>query len=110
MKDSVLYEVIGRPIVTEKTTVLQDSDNKVVFRVSPSANKIQIRQAIEQLFFANWDRESNGAPILSVNTARMPGKPKRVGRVQGRRSSYKKAIVTLHPDASVEFYEIEGEV
>jgi large subunit ribosomal protein L23 len=105
-----LYEIIGRPVVTEKTTIQQEEGNKVVFRVHQDANKIQIRQAVEQLFFTNWDRVANGAPIVGVNTARMPGKPKRVGRIQGRRSAYKKAIITLHPDASIEFYESEGEV
>lgn len=110
MNAGILYDIIGRPVVTEKTTVQRDVDNKVVFRVHPEANKIQIRQAIEQLFFQTWDREEHGAPVLGINTARMPSKPKRVGKIWGKRAAYKKAIVTLHPEATIEFYEIEGEV
>lgn len=110
MKQSTLYEIIGRPVVTEKTTVQRDVDNKVVFRVHSGANKVQIRQAVEQLFFANWDRQENGAPVLAVNTGRMPAKPKRVGKIWGKRAAYKKAIVTLHPEATIEFYEVEGEI
>ncbi len=110
MSSGTIYEIIGRPVVTEKTTVQRDVDNKVVFRVNPESNKIQIRQAIEQLFFGTWDRKEHGAPVLSVNTARMPSKPKRVGKIWGKRAAWKKAVVTLHPEATIEFYEIEGEV
>lgn len=114
MNDRILYGILGRPVVTEKTTVQRDQLNKVVFRVSDQANKIQIRQAIEALFFSDWDRKENGAPVVSVNTLRMPSKPKRVGKVMGRRSSWKKAVVTLAPGAAIEFYEadeeLEGEI
>ncbi len=107
MSDQVLYNIIGRPVVTEKTTVQKDQANKIVFRVSQEANKIQIRQAIERLFFKDWDREEHGAPVLRVNTLRMPGKPKRMGRILGRRAGWKKAVVTLAPGASIEFYDGE---
>ena len=110
MNHAILYKIIGRPVVTEKTTIQREQDNKVVFRVHPEANKIEIRQAVEQLFFPNWDRESSGAPVLRVNTMRMPSKPKRVGRIMGRRSNWKKAVVTLAAEATIEFYELEGEV
>ncbi len=98
MNRNVLYEIVGRPVVTEKTTVQRDQDNKVVFRVAPGANKIQIRQAIEKLF---------GVRVVKVNTAKMPGKPKRVGRIAGYRSGWKKAVVTLAEGDSIEFYEVE---
>lgn len=101
MNDAQLYSLIGRPVVTEKTTVQRDDDNKVVFRVKREANKIQIRQAIEKLF---------AVKVLKVNTMRMPGKPKRVGRIMGTRSSWKKAVVTLAAGETIEFYESEGEV
>jgi large subunit ribosomal protein L23 len=110
MNDKILYGILGRPVVTEKTTVQKDRENKVVFRVSDSANKIQIRDAIERLFFAGWDKAEKGAPVLSVNTLRMPKKPKRVGRVAGHRAGFKKAVVSLAPGASVEFYEASAEV
>jgi len=101
MNNAQLYSLIGRPVVTEKTTVQREDDNKVVFRVKKEANKIQIRQAIEKLF---------AVKVLKVNTMRMPSKPKRVGRIVGARGSWKKAVVTLAPGETIEFYESEGEV
>lgn len=98
MNDTILYNIIGRPVVTEKTTVQRDQDNKFVFRVSQGSNKIQIRQAVESLF---------GVSVLDVHTTRMPGKPKRRGKISGRRSGYKKAIVTLAAGNSIEFYDAE---
>lgn len=95
MSDAVLYNIIGRPVVTEKTTVQRDRDNKFVFRVSMDANKIQIRQAIESLF---------GVEVVDVRTLRLPSKPKRRGRVFGRKMGYKKAVVTLKAGQSIEFY------
>ena len=59
MNDAQLYSLIGRPVVTEKTTVQREDENKVVFRVKKDANKIQIRQAIEKLF---------SVKVLKVNT------------------------------------------
>lgn len=100
MSDAVIYSVIGRPVVTEKTTVQREADNKFVFRVSEGANKIQIRQAVEQLF---------GVKVTNVNTLRMPSKPKRRGRVFGRKGGYKKAVVTLAAGDSIEFYASESE-
>ena len=96
-----LYSVVGRPIVTEKTTVQREGANKVVFRVHKEANKVQIRQAVEKLF---------NVRVTSVNTMRMPGKPKRTGRITGQRSGFKKAVVTLVEGDTIEFYEMEGEV
>lgn len=103
MNRSDLYKIVGRPIVTEKTTVQRDVDNKVVFEVSPEANKVQIRQAVEKLF---------NVRVLEVKTLRMPSKPKRMGRIQGRRAGWKKAVVKLAAGDTIEFYEteIEGEV
>lgn len=100
MDNSVIYSVVGRPVVTEKTSAQRDTENKIVFRVRKDANKIQIRQAIEQLF---------GVRVVNVNTMRMPSKPKRVGRIIGRRSGWKKAVVTLHADDAIEFYATEAD-
>ena len=81
-----LTEVIRRPLVTEKTTVLRDDGKTVVFEVSKDANKIDIKRAIEKLL---------GAKVADVRTSITRGKLKRQGRFVGRRSDWKKAYVTL---------------
>ena len=96
-----MYGILDRPVVTEKTTAQKDKENKIVFRVSKSANKIQIRQTIEKLFSVR---------VLQVNTMIMPGKPKRLGKYSGRRSGFKKAVVTLAEGDAIEFYATEGEL
>jgi len=93
---SRLYSVIRRPIITEKSTMLKEFDNQVVLEVSRDANKHQIREAVEKLF---------GVDVKKVNTMNVPGKPKRFGRYFGRRRSWKKAIVTLHEDEDLDFFE-----
>ena len=90
------YEVIRRPVRTEKTTDLEEFNNQIVFEVDRRANKIEIRQAVEHLF---------GVHVVNVNTINQRGKPKRVGRVIGRRSDTKKAIVTLREGEEIEFFE-----
>jgi len=91
-----IHSVLRRPIVTEKTTVQKEDDNQVVFRVRTDANKVQIREAVERLL---------GVNVLSVNTAVVRGKVKRMGRRHGQRANWKKAIVTLAPGEEVEFFE-----
>ena len=81
-----LTDVIRRPLVTEKTTILREDGRTVVFEVARGANKIQIRQAIEKLL---------GAKVADVRTANTEGKLKRQGRFVGRRSDWKKAYVRL---------------
>jgi large subunit ribosomal protein L23 len=81
-----LTDVIRRPLITEKTTVMREDGRTVVFEVSRDANKIEIKQAVEQLL---------GAKVLDVRTAIAHGKVKRQGKFQGRRSDWKKAYVTL---------------
>ena len=81
-----LTEVIRRPLVTEKTTVLRDDGKTVVFEVSKDANKIDIRRAVEQLL---------GIKVASVRTSIAHGKMKRQGKYVGRRSDWKKAYVKL---------------
>jgi large subunit ribosomal protein L23 len=81
-----LTEVIRRPLVTEKTTVLRDDGKTIVFEVAKDANKIDIRRAIEKLL---------GAKVADVRTSITRGKLKRQGRFVGRRSDWKKAYVTL---------------
>lgn len=89
-------EIIVRPIVTEKMAVLQEEENKVAFEVERSANKIEIRKAIEDRF---------NVKVKKVATINMKGKLKRMGRFEGRRSQWKKAIVTLREGFKIDFFE-----
>ncbi|HVZ21101.1 MAG TPA: 50S ribosomal protein L23 [Vicinamibacterales bacterium] len=81
-------DVIRRPLVTEKTTVLREDGRTIVFQVARDANKIDIKRAVEQLL---------GARVADVRTSLAHGKVKRQGRFQGRRPDWKKAYVTLRP-------------
>lgn len=94
MKD--LHKIVRRPLITEKTSVLTERDNKVVLEVDRSANKLDIRRAVEQLF----DVKVTGVRTMSVH-----GKLKRMGAHQGRRPDWKKAIVTLQEGDKIEFFE-----
>jgi large subunit ribosomal protein L23 len=87
-----MYDVIQRPVVTEKST-LGGANNQVTFRVPLSATKPQIRAAVQELF---------GVKVTSVNTLRMRGKLKRFRGRLGRRSDYKKAIVCLAEGDSID--------
>lgn len=90
------HQVVLRPLLTEKGTRLKEEGNQYIFRVAKTANKVEIRQAIEQLFKVS---------VLEVRTARVRGKVKRLGRFQGRRPDWKKAIATLKEGDSIELYE-----
>ena len=91
------YDIILKPVLTEKSYV-QMSEKKFSFEVAISANKTEIKQAVESIF--------DGVKVQSVNTMRTQGKIKRQGRTQGRTPEVKKAIVTLKPDSkSIEFFE-----
>jgi large subunit ribosomal protein L23 len=89
-------EVIIRPLVTEKISVLGETDNKVAFVVHREANKIEIRKAVEDRF---------NVKVRKVATMNMKGKRKRMGRFEGRRSHWKKAIVTLKEGFKIDFFE-----
>jgi large subunit ribosomal protein L23 len=90
------YKIIRRPIVTEKGSTLKDENNQLVFEVHPDSNKCEIRKAVEKLFKVT---------VLSVRTQNRIGKRKRLGRMVGRRKSWKKAIVTLKEGNRVDFFE-----
>jgi large subunit ribosomal protein L23 len=81
-----LTDVIRRPIITEKTTVLREDGRTLVFQVATDANKIDIKRAVEALF---------GSKVESVRTSIAHGKVKRQGRYAGRRPDWKKAYVKL---------------
>lgn len=88
-------DVLIRPLITEKSTEMMQ-DNKYVFLVPLNVNKVEIRQAVEEIFKVKVD---------SVNTVRVEGKVKRMGRHIGKRSDYKKAIVKLVAGERIEFFE-----
>ncbi len=88
-------DVLIRPYITEKTTAMM-ADNKYTFIVPLTANKIEIRQAVEQIFKVK---------VLDVNTLRVMGKTKRMGKNIGKRPDFKKAIVKLAAGERIEFFE-----
>lgn len=88
-------DILIKPLVTEKTAALME-ENKYSFVVPLRANKIEIRQAVEHIFKVK---------VVDVNTIRVMGKMKRMGKTQGKRPDYKKAIVKLAPGQSIEFFE-----
>jgi len=95
MKD--LSQVLIRPIVTEKTADLGEESNKYAFEVAIASNKHEIRQAVEKFF---------GVKVLSVRTMVVHGKPKRMGRFEGHRPDWKKAIVTLQADDTIDLFDM----
>jgi len=102
-------QIIKRPLLTEKGTLLKETGgnpqgeldpetvkSQLLFEVAKDANKVEIRHAVEKL----WNVD-----VLSVRTAIVRGKEKRMGRYLGRRSNWKKAVVTIAPGQNIEFFE-----
>ncbi|NLL47401.1 MAG: 50S ribosomal protein L23 [Firmicutes bacterium] len=87
-------DILKRPIITEKSTDLM-ADNKYTFEVDMRANKVQIKEAVEQIFKVEVEK---------VNTLKVKGKLRRMGRHEGYTSDWKKAIVTLKPGQSIEVF------
>lgn len=90
------HHLIKGPIITEKTHSLREASNKLTLRVAVKANKIEIRKAIEDLFKVK---------VLGVNTIHLKGKKKRMGKNEGTRPDWKKAIITLAPGEKISGYE-----
>ena len=90
-----LYEILRRPLITEKSTLLQEQD-RYAFEVARGAAKQQIKEAVEAAFKVK---------VLKVNVMTVPGKMKRIGRRQVMTPSWKKAVVTLRPGQKIEFFE-----
>jgi large subunit ribosomal protein L23 len=88
--------IVRRALITEKGTVLRETRNQYHFEVATDANKIEIKQAVEAIF---------SVKVSAVRTQQQRGKVKRQGRYTGRRSDWKKAIVTLQPDQKIELFE-----
>lgn len=91
-----IYTVIRKPLVTEKSTIARDEENKYLFEVDRRATKIDIRNAVEKIFKVH---------VVNVRTMNMTGKKKRIGRIAGRRRNWKKAVITLTPGSSIEVHE-----
>ncbi len=90
-----LYNVLVRPLITEKNTFLQ-ALNKYAFEIAKEANKPQVKQAVEKTFKVK---------VTTVNVSTVPGKTKRVGRQLVQTRSWKKAIVTLQAGDKIEIFE-----
>lgn len=90
------FMVVKRPVITEKSTVLAESGNKVVFQVDINANKKEIKKAISSIF---------NVEVINVNTIKIKGKKRRVRQQEGKKPDWKKAIVTLKEGDKIEFFE-----
>ncbi|MBF0210089.1 MAG: 50S ribosomal protein L23 [Desulfamplus sp.] len=90
------YDIIRKPIQSEKSNVQKERSNQLTFEVAPSANRVEIKNAIEKIF---------NTKVKSVNTINVKGKLKRRGRILGKRRDWKKAIVRLMPGQRIDFFE-----
>ena len=90
-----IYEVVRRPIISEKSTALAEVGNRYAFEVALAANKQEIRDAVQRLF---------NVKVNAVRTMIVHGKVKRVGRFENKRTNWKKAIVTLAEGQKIDFF------
>ena len=92
----IQYDIIKRPVITEKTSIQKEATNQVTFEVDRMANRVEIQRAIETIFQVK---------VAKVRTMQVTGKIKRRGRILGKRRDWKKAIVTLMPGERIDFFE-----
>ena len=90
------YDIIKRPVNTEKSNIQKETSNQVSFEVERSANRIEIGKAVEKVFKVRVD---------SVKTLKVKGKIKRRGRIVGKRKDWKKAVVKLMPGERIDFFD-----
>jgi large subunit ribosomal protein L23 len=90
------FEIIKRPLDTEKVDKLRDRENKFAFEVALHSNKTEIKQAVESIFKVK---------VLAVHTAISRGKMRRIGKNSGMRPNWKKAIVTLKDGDAISIFE-----
>jgi len=90
------HQILGHPLLTEKSTALRENQNKVVFAVHRSANKPAIKAAVERILKVK---------VIDVNIINVLGKQKRMGRFAGRTSDWKKAVITLKPGEKLDLFE-----
>ena len=91
------WEIIKGPIITEKSNDLLEKENKYTFKVALEANKVEIKQAIEAIY---------NVKVVDIATVRVLPKRRRVGKYEGYRSAYKKAIVKLAKDDKIDAFNI----
>ena len=92
----IQYDIIKRPLITEKTSIQKEAANQVSFEVDRRSNRVEIKRAIEKIF---------NVRVSSVKTMQVKGKIKQRGRIVGKRKDWKKAIVTLLPGERIDFFE-----
>ena len=92
----IQYDIIKRPVITEKTSNQKEIYNQLTFEVDRGANRVEIKKAIENIF---------NVKVTGVHTIQVKGKIKRRGRIVGKRKDWKKAIVTLMPGERIDFFE-----
>ncbi len=89
------HTIILSPLITEKSTYATDTNNAYTFKVASSANRIEIKQSIEEIF---------DVKVKKVNTLRQPGKRKRLGKTLGMTRGFKKAVVVLYPGHKIDVF------
>ena len=90
------YDIIKRPLITEKTNIQKEDYNQITFEVDRRANRVEIKRAIEKLF---------NVRVSTIRTIQVKGKKKQRGRVIGKRKDWKKAIATLMPGERIDSFE-----
>lgn len=90
------YDTIIRPVISEKATLQKENINQVTFEVNSKANRIEIKNAIENIF---------NVGVEKVNTIHVKGKIKQRGKIIGKRKDWKKAVIKLKPGSKIEFFE-----
>ena len=90
------YSILEKPLITEKSTMMQEQGNRVMFQVKRSANKLQIKEAVQNVF---------NVTVLDVNTINVKPKTQRFGRHQGQTKAWKKAIVLLKEGDRIDFFD-----
>lgn len=92
----ISYDLIKRPVITEKTNIQKESYNQITFEIDRKANRVEIKRAVEDIF---------NVRVASVRTMQVKGKTKQRGRILGKRRDWKKAIVKLMPGERIDFFE-----
>jgi large subunit ribosomal protein L23 len=92
----VSYDLIKRPVITEKTNIQKESYNQITFEIDRKVNRVEIKKAVEDIFKVR---------VAAVRTMQVKGKTKQRGRILGKRRDWKKAIVKLMPGERIDFFE-----
>ncbi|MGA7144963.1 MAG: 50S ribosomal protein L23 [Desulfobacterales bacterium] len=92
----ISYDLIKRPVITEKTNIQKESYNQITFEIDRDANRVEIKKAVEDIF---------NVRVAVVRTMQVKGKTKKRGRIVGKRRDWKKAIVKLMPGERIDFFE-----